>query len=72
MTDTETTAFERRVYYLTVLKRRACNTPCQHHTERYQGRSGGRRSKGKAWVRAFIVVFMGKEWVRQDRSAEQV
>ena len=36
----------------------------QGHTGKHQGRSGGRKSKGKAWVKAFIVLFQGKEWAR--------
>ena len=38
----------------------------QDHVGKHQSQSGGRRSKGKKWARAFIVVSTGKE--RQDRA----
>lgn len=43
----------------------------QDHTRKPPGGSGG-RSEGTASARAFIGISLEKEWMRQDRHAEQV
>lgn len=70
MTDTE--AFERRVSYF--IRNSQEWGPChtmQDHLRKPPSRSGGRRSEGNIWARAFSGFSMGKEWMRQDRQAEQ-
>ena len=46
------------VYY-THRSLEAGNTAC--HTGKHQGQSGGRRSEGEMWTRAFVVVSTSKK-----------
>ena len=55
VTDTETTAFKRRVYY----SQEGAHLCTQGHMGKHQGGSGGRRRK--AWARALIVVSTGRD-----------
>lgn len=57
-TDQETRAIEKTVCYNSQ-EEEACYTT-QGHEGKHQDWSGRRRSEGKMWLRAFILVSVGK------------
>lgn len=71
MADRETAAFERG-FFLTVPKRRGHSTPCR--TTRGSTRVGqeAEGARGQHEPGLLLCFFMGKDWMRQDRQAEQV
>ena len=59
VTDTETAAFERRIYYLQFPRKGVCQA-FRATWGSSQGWKFQERRDGKAWPRAFIVVSLGK------------
>lgn len=49
-----------KIRFVTVPKEGAAPHPMQGHRGKHQNQAGGRRSKRKAWARAFAVVSVGK------------
>lgn len=56
VTDMETTAFERKAYYLKFPEKEVCHKT-QGHMGKYQGSSSGRGMNEKTQTRVLITVF---------------
>lgn len=73
VTDMETTAFGRRVYYLKFSEKEACHT-MQGHMGKYQGSSGGRRNERKSTAQSIYCNFFTHTHtkVRQARQVWEI